>query len=432
MSWLLSPNFLWVFFGTLLLGVAAGALGSFAFLRGRSLMGDALAHAALPGVCAAFIAAEALRARGVGADSKSLPLLLLGASVTGMIAAASVSIVTRYSRLKEDVAQAIALSVFFGMGVVLLSWIQRSGAASQSGLDKFLFGQTSSLVGFDVWVIGGVAVVLCALCVVFFKELKLLCFDAGFGEGLGFSMARLDTLLLVMIVGAVVIGLQAVGVVLISALLITPPAAARFWTDRLDVMVILSALLGGISGVLGSILSAVPFLSGLPTGPSIVLAATFVFVISVVFAPRRGVLSRARAAWRTRARIKRENALRALYEAQEKRGDARSPVPVSQIPRMSGAVLGELKSAGLVAQSGAGENAGVTLTPGGLEVAHELVRRHRLWQMFLMYESAFDSPHAAREADNVEHFLPPESVAQLETRLREVGLEPSLQPATPA
>lgn len=288
-----NPNLQWVLIATSLLGIATGTLGSFAFLRGRSLMGDALAHAALSGVCLAFLAGELANALGhYQGSSKALWLLLLGASATAYIASRAVAAITRHTRLKEDAAQAITLTTFFGVGIVLLTYIQHSGSGAQSGLDKFLFGQTAALVRSDVNIMIGIAVVLCFMAALLYKEFKLLCFDPEFGTGLGFSMQKLDSMLMVLIVAAVVAGLQAVGVVLISALLITPPAAARFWTDKLGFMVVLAAIFGALSGFLGSVLSATPQSQGLPTGPMIVMAVTFVFFISLVFAPQRGALPR--------------------------------------------------------------------------------------------------------------------------------------------
>ena len=288
-----NPNLQWVLVATSLLGVATGTLGSFAFLRGRSLMGDALAHAALPGVCLAFLIGELANSLGhYQGSSKALWLLLLGASATSFIAARAVAAITRHTRLKEDAAQAITLTTFFGVGIVLLTTIQHSGSGAQSGLDKFLFGQTAALVRSDVNIMIGIAVVLCFVAVLLYKEFKLLCFDPEFGTGLGFSMHRLDSVLMILIVAAVVAGLQAVGVVLISALLITPPAAARFWTDKLGFMVVLAAIFGALSGFLGSVFSALPGAQGLPTGPMIVMAVTLMFFVSLVFAPQRGALPR--------------------------------------------------------------------------------------------------------------------------------------------
>jgi manganese/zinc/iron transport system permease protein len=426
------PNLRWVLLGTMLLGIASGTLGAFAFLRGRSLMGDALAHAALPGVCVAFMMGQWLQSRGVLGDgsAKSLALILLGAGASGLIAAWCIAGVARHSRLKEDTTQAIVLSVFFGLGVVLLTHIQHSGAGGQSGLDKFLFGQAASLIASDVRLMAGIALILCALSFTLFKEWKLLCFDPAFGTGLGLPMARLDGLLLLMIVAAVVIGLQAVGVVLIAALLITPPAAARFWTDRLSTMILLSAFLGGCSGVLGTILSALPSSQGLPTGPMIVMAATFVFVISVLFAPRRGAVARVWRVWRTREKVLRENLLRDWYEVLENhqvQGLQTTVVSLDELSRKrshnAGGTLKQLEKMGLARH----REHGWELTEAGQAEAHRVTRNHRLWEMFLMYETSLGAVAVDRDADTVEHFLPPEAIEQLEIMLRQIGHEPRLQ-----
>lgn len=428
MNWL-DPNLLWVLSGTMFLGIASGALGSFSFLRGRSLMGDALAHAALPGVCVAFLVGEWLRGRGLleTGGAKNLGVILIGASIAGLIAAWCISQITRHSRLKEDAAQAIVLSVFFGAGVVLLTRIQHSGASGQSGLDKFLFGQAASLVISDVQLMSSVAVVLCLLAFLLFKEWKLLCFDSAFGSGLGLPMMRLDGLLMMMIVAAVVIGLQAVGMVLIAALLIIPAAAARFWTERLAAMVVLSAILGGASGVLGTVFSALPMTVGLPTGPMIVLAAAFVFTLSVLFAPQRGVVARLWRVWRTREKVGRENLLRDWFEILEKSPSPHTPelaLSLEELNQKRGghhtSELNQLAKLGLASK----EEEGWKLTAAGLQEAYRVVRSHRLWEMFLMYETALGTVNIDRDADTVEHFLSPEALQQLETMLRKNGLEP--------
>lgn len=431
MDWL-DPNLRWVLLGTTLLGIASGTLGAFAFLRGRSLMGDALAHSALPGVCVAFLVGQWLQERGVLGEggAKSLVVILLGAALAGLLAAWCIAGIARHSRLKEDTTQAIILSVFFGAGVVLLTRIQHSGAGGQSGLDKFLFGQAASLVAADVRLMAGIAVILCLLSFVLFKEWKLLCFDPAFGTGLGLPMARLDGVLLLMIVAAVVIGLQAVGVVLIAALLITPPAAARFWTDKLSTMILLSAFLGGCSGVLGTILSALPSSQGLPTGPMIVMAATFVFVVSVLFAPRRGAVARVWRVWRTREKVQRENLLRDWYEVLEnhqEQGLQTDVVSLDELSRKrSHNVAGTLKQLEKMDLAKRREH-GWALTGAGQAEAHRVTRNHRLWEMFLMYETSLGAVAVDRDADTVEHFLPPEAVEQLENMLRKIGHEPRLE-----
>ncbi|MBS4201544.1 metal ABC transporter permease [Bacillus sp. FJAT-49732] len=276
----LDPNTQWILFGSMLLGLCSGVIGSFAYLRKQSLMGDALSHAALPGVCIAFMLS----------GSKSIFLFLIGASIAGIIATFGIGFITRNTRIKQDSALAIVLTVFFGLGIVLLTEIQHSGSGNQSGLDKFLFGQAAALVLSDVIIMAITSLVLISICILLFKEFKIVSFDPGFARGLGFPVAFLEQLIMLLIVMAVVIGIQAVGVVLMSALLITPAVSARYWTEKLSVMVFLSGLFGALSGFAGTFISASG--NNLPTGPIIVLSATVFFVISIIFAPRRGILSK--------------------------------------------------------------------------------------------------------------------------------------------
>ncbi|OXS53306.1 manganese ABC transporter [Cohnella sp. CIP 111063] len=274
------PNLQWILLGSMLLGISTGVVGTFAYLRKQSLIGDTLAHAALPGICIAFMLTEV----------KSVGLFMIGAIVAGMIATVGISWITRYSRIKQDAAMGIVLSVFFGLGIVLLTQIQHSSYGNQSGLDKFLFGQAASMTAKDVYTMTSVAVVLIVVCALLFKEFKLISFDPGYARGLGFSVATLEQLLLWLVTIAVVVGIQAVGVVLVAALLITPAVSARYWTDRLGVMTVLSGLFGALSGAIGTWVSAGT--AQLPTGPLSVLTATAVFVASVLFGPQRGVIAK--------------------------------------------------------------------------------------------------------------------------------------------
>ncbi|MGG6310184.1 metal ABC transporter permease [Paenibacillus macerans] len=289
-QWLTDPNMQWILMGSLLLGLGSGVIGSFTFLRKQSLLGDALAHAALPGICIAFMLS------GV----KSVGLFMLGAIAAGMLATFGISAITRYSRIKQDAALGIVLSVFFGIGTVMLTKIQHSGNGNQSGLDKYMFGQAASMMLSDVYLMGAVSLLLIAVCALLFKEFKLVSFDPGFARGMGLKVAFLEQLLLLMTVVAVVVGIQAVGVVLVAALLITPAVAARYWTDALGLMVVLAGVFGALSGVTGTLISST--LSNLPTGPVTVLAATALFFVSAVFAPNRGLLAK----WVRRLRSRSE------------------------------------------------------------------------------------------------------------------------------
>jgi manganese/zinc/iron transport system permease protein len=283
MNWtqiFLDPNTQWILLGTMLLGLSSGVIGSFAYLRKQSLMGDALSHAALPGVCIAFMLT----------GTKSIFFFLIGAIVAGVIATFMIGYITRNSRIKQDSALGIILTVFFGFGIVLLTQIQHSDSGNQSGLDKFLFGQAASMIQSDVYTMTVISIILVALSILFFKEFKLLSFDSGFAKGIGLPTMMLDQFIMLLIVTAVVVGIQAVGVVLMAALLITPAVAARYWTEKLHIMVVLSGLFGALSGFVGTIISTMAI--NLPTGPLTVLSATTIFVFSVIFAPRRGVIAK--------------------------------------------------------------------------------------------------------------------------------------------
>jgi manganese/zinc/iron transport system permease protein len=267
-----------VVLGAGILGLVSGALGSFAVLRKQSLMGDAISHAALPGIVLAFMLTR----------SKASLVLVLGAAIAGWIGMLLVLSIVRYTRIKEDSALGLILSVFFGFGLLLLTFVQRWPDATKAGLDTFLFGQAAALLQSDVLLmalLGGLALLIMAL---FWKEFKLFSFDREFGATLGFPVRALDILLTTLLVTAIVIGLQAVGVVLMSAMIVAPAAAARQWTDKLSVMVALAGFFGVLAGASGAVISSTA--SGLSTGPVIVLSASAIVLFSLLFAPNRGLV----------------------------------------------------------------------------------------------------------------------------------------------
>ncbi len=264
--------------GAAVLGVVSGVLGCFAVLRRQALLGDAMSHAALPGIALAFML-----------TGRREPLvLLIGAAIAAWLAALLLLAVTRTTRVKEDSGLALILAVFFGLGLVLLSWLQTRPDAAQAGLKSFLFGQAAALVERDIWAMAalGLPALLCvALC---WKQFKLISFDPEYAASLGLPVRGLSVLLTSLIVVAIVIGLQTVGVVLMSAMLVAPAAAARQWTDRLGVMVALSALFGAAAGVGGAAISATA--RGMATGPTIVLCLAAITAVSLLLAPNRGLV----------------------------------------------------------------------------------------------------------------------------------------------
>ena len=288
---LLAYNTLVVVAGVAPLGAAAGLIGSFAVLRKQSLTGDAIAHAALPGVCTGFLLA----------GERSLPLMLLGALVSGILGMVVISLLGRFTRVKQDSAIGVVLSVFPGLGFVMMRMIQSHGeTGSQAGLESFIFGATARMTRGDVYWILSAGGICAALILLLYKELKVVSFDGGFARSLGWPVLALDLALTSAIALTVVIGLSSVGVVMMAALLILPGASARFWTNRLSRMLWIATGLGLVTGVVGALLSA--SFANLPAGPIIVLTGTSFFVFSVLFGTQRGFVVR----WVTRRRNERE------------------------------------------------------------------------------------------------------------------------------
>jgi manganese/zinc/iron transport system permease protein len=292
--------------GAAVIGIVAGALGAFAVLRRQSLVGDAMSHAALPGIAIAYLIT----------GEKSNMVLLTGAAIAGWLATLAVLGIVRTSRVKFDSALGLVLSVFFGFGLMLLTYIQRQPDASQAGLDKFLFGQAATMIQREVRNMAIVGAVALLILFLLWKSFKLLSFDSDFAATIGYPVRVLDVLLTTLIVVAIVLGLQAVGVVLMSAMIVAPAAAARQWTNRLGVMVLLSALFGALAGVSGATISSTQ--THLPTGPVIVVCVSAIVLFSLCFAPNRGLLW----AWFARRR-KREELMRAMAAADAAHGGPR-------------------------------------------------------------------------------------------------------------
>jgi len=312
-----------VVFGSAILGIVSGALGSFAVLRRQSLLGDAISHTALPGVAIAFLLT----------GSRQPLWLLLGAALAGWMGTLIVMVVIGKSRIKQDSALGMVLAVLFGFGMVLMSYVQRTPEASKAGLDKFLFGQASTLMTEDIYIMGVLGSIALILMLLFWKEFKILSFDREFGTSMGFKMRLVDILLTTLLVIAIVIGLQTVGVVLMSAMVVAPAAAARQWTDRLGVMVLLAALFGALGGVSGAILSSMTH--KLPTGPTAVLCISTIVIISLLFAPNRGLIYRQLSYLRRRRALAMNSVLLDLFELAQHHKRAEHPHPLNTLKSMS-------------------------------------------------------------------------------------------------
>lgn len=398
--------------GVALLGLAGGVIGTFLLLRKRALLGDVLAHATYPGICLAFMLAFTVT--GVG---KNLPWLLAGAALSGLVGLGCMLAIKQFSRIKEDAALGLVLGVFFGLGVVFNDFLISGERGEASGVAAFLEGNPAAMLSRDVWLIGGILSVCLIVCALLYKELRLLCFDAEYAAAQGWPVLLLDVILMMLVTLIVISGLQAVGLILVIAVLVIPPASARFWTQRLGATVLLSAGIGAASGLLGAITSALA--EKWPAGASIVLTAACLFVLSMIFGADRGALVRINRRLRLAGQVADDNLLRSIYELTESVGGG-GRVTFDQLfrarswtRRQLGRIVRRAAREGLVAP----DVEGVQLTPAGLHEARRIVRNHRLWEMYMITHADVAANHVDRSADMIEHVLGGELVAKLEGQL---------------
>lgn len=345
--------------GTAILGAITGMLGSFAVLRKQSLLGDAISHAALPGIAIAFLITGA----------KDSNTLLIGALVSGLVGTFWIKNIVTKTHLKSDTALGLILSVFFGFGMLLLTFIQKQPNANQAGLDKYLFGQAATLVENDVWMMAIITGVCLLVMLTFWKEFKILLFDADYTKTLGFNTRIIDILITVFIVLAIVLGLQTVGVVLMSAMLLAPAAAARQWTNSLSKMVVLAAVFGAFSGVFGTAISASQ--NNLSTGPVIVLVASVFVAFSFIFSPSRGLLFKQIRVIKNRRDLELHKTLAFMYHIAETHENISHPHTVKLLNNFQGYTKSTLQK--LVDKDYVKLNGNMwSLTPTGFETAANL------------------------------------------------------------
>ncbi len=409
-----------VLFGVTLLCCAAGVVGSLTLLRKRALMGDALSHSTWPGITLAFVVANNL-----GYEGKSLAILLSGATLSGLLGLCCILIIRNSTRLKEDAALGAVLSVFFGVGVAIFGVLQQM-KGNAAGLESFIYGKTASMGIQDIQTIVVAALFCLIVCGLLFKEFKLLCFDEGFADSQGIPSKWLDLALMMLVTTICIVGLQAVGLVLVIAILIIPAAAARFWTETLWQMTLISGVIGAFSGVAGGAISAVYY--RLPSGAMIVLVCSTAFGLSLVLGTKRGLLIRWVRRRRFNQTIDRQHLLRGLYELAERNIDSVSSAGLPTCPpvtfeellakrswstsRLQRTIL-RAKFDRLVIEA----NKKLQLTPRGMREAIRLTRQHRLWELYLMTHADIAASRVDREADAIEHVLEPEVIIELEALL---------------
>ena len=370
--------------GAAVLGLLAGVVGVLAVLRQRTLVGDALSHAALPGVAVAFLA--------IGVKDASS--LLVGAALAGLIGAVMIVAIERTSRIRPDAAIGVVLSGFFSVGIVLITYIASTENANQAGLQNYLFGQAAGLVERDVTVFALLAVATLVLVAVGYRPLKATLFDADFAGSLGLPVRSLELAMTAVLVVAVVVGLRTVGAILMVAMIVVPVAAARQFTGRLANLLVLAGALGAAVGVAGSLVSTA---TRAPTGPIIVLIGVAVAMLSLALAPGRGFAWRAGKLRRDRRRRATESVLVDLETAIH----AGPPPTVQELALASGRsarllrrVLRDLERAGLLER----QDGRLYLSEEGAAAAHAMLERRALWSAWLEHGWKLDLPDA-REPD---------------------------------
>lgn len=415
MDALLSPSSLWTMVVAVCCCISCGIIGSFLVIRRMSMLGDAISHSILPGLALAFMLT----------GSRSPAAMLLGALAAGLLTAALTAGARRLARLPDDAALGVVFSTLFAIGVILINWVAHSidldpgcvlyGLIEDVWLDMVpLFTVTSGAAHEAIaieaprallWQAGLLAANI-ALITLLFKELRLTSFDPGLAASLGISAGLVQSILLAAVATTTVISFEAVGSILVVAMLVAPGATAQLLTDRLERLVVLSGVLGASAAVIGCA-AAVHWNTS--TAGMIAVASGGQFFVAALAAPRYGIAARSIRRVRLSLRIAREDVLGLLYRLHESAapGDA-GTLPPRQVRRaVTGRLrahiaLAQLRSRGLIARSAAGE---LSLTPRGIEAAARIIRAHRLWEVYLSQNLPLPLDHLHEPSERVEHFL---------------------------
>lgn len=405
----MDPIFLKVVVGTTLLASSSAVVGTFSYLKGQSLVGDAIAHALLPGVVLAFMLG----------DGRNPAYLIFGALVSGLIAHYGIEFIQNRTKLKSDTAVSLVLSTFFGFGIMLMSVVQQRGQGQQAGLERYLLGKAAAITMLDVYTFSALALVLLLGVALFYKGFQLMTFNEDFAHAIGLPVGLIRVTFTVLTVLAVTIGIQTVGVVLMAALLITPAAAARVWTKSLPQMIVLAAVFSAISAILGTLISSA--ITKMPTGPWIVIILGLIGFTSLFIAPEKGWLFKRKRALENRSKTNRENIMKLMYRQEEKCGTG-NKLSIPQILSIRAmredalrVGLKDLKKRLWIIE----HIDGFTLTDLGRIEGRRVVRLHRLWELYLTERLGMAPDHIHPQAETMEHVITPEIEALL---IKELGV----------
>ena len=405
---LADPNVRYVAVAILLLGGVSGAVGTFNFLRKKTLVGETVAHSMLPGVLIAFILS------GV----KNPLVLITGAAISGWLSIWVVDYITRHSKIKGDSALAIVLSSFFGLGIVMLTVIQRTSGKEQSGLDHYIFGNAAAMTPEDSLVFGSISLIVLAIVFWNYFSLKAVVFNQDFAQSIGINTRWIEAIISFITILSISVGIKAVGIVMMSALLIIPPTAARFWTDSLSKMLVVSGIFGAVSGWLGAFVSY--SYSSMPTGPWTIVIISIIAFVSMMFAPKKGVVFQRWSKLLVKRRMNEENLLKTAVQLEVRgQGKLFNRLSISSRQffdqRLWNRTIKRLKRKGLIKRV----HTGFTLSTEGRAIGAEIDRRHKIWEIYLQRRMQMSVHLVHDEADTMEHFLTPDIEDEI---LKELGL----------
>lgn len=399
----------------LLVGVACGLLGSYVVVRRVALVGDALSHAVFPGVVAGFMWSE----------DRNVFVIFGCAMIAGLLGVVMVRALEKSTRLKSDAALGIVLASFFAIGILWNSTDQ------QSGVKDFLFGDLAVISSLDLSLMAGVTLLVIVSVIALLRPFQVLSFDEGFAIGLGYPVKILNFVFFGLLTFTVVVALQAVGVVLVSAMLITPAATAYLLSDRMHRMMLYAVGFGCFACVAGGYISTQ--MTGMPPGPVISLMGALVFSLVYFMAPKHGVLAKVLRHLQQSKRVERENILKAIYKVLEAEGFTDSGVSLKELAIIRRVTIDEaVKQGNMLVDSDEatweeGKSA-IYLTPAGWRRAAEIVRNHRLWELYLTDLANYEADHVHDDAEKIEHVLGAEAVRRLERDLDFPEFDPHGKP----
>lgn len=382
-----------------MVGIMCGLIGCFIVLRNMSLIGDAIAHAILPGVVIAFVL--------VGYSTIGF---FIGSTIAGLFTAVAITWIQHNVKTKNDAAIGIIFTAMFSLGVIGISAVS-SGQGVHLDLKDFLFGTVLGISNEDIVLTAIVMVYVIVSILIFYRYLFITTFQPTIAATMGISVKMIHYFLMLLLSFAVVSSLRTVGVILVVAMLITPAATALLISDKLKNVLIISAFIGFISAILGLI--AAILLETTP-GPAMCVMATIIYFLTVIFAPKKGLLAKSIRQNQQKEKVEQEDIIKQTFK--EKDGIA-SVARLTERLSLSKSRIKKhfqtLASEGMVSL----QNGSISLTAKGIQKGNELVRAHRLWESYLVDKAGMDEKEIHEDAERFEHMLTSEVLDELDMKL---------------